>query len=98
MQQAVAEEIKNAIRRGKVDREKAKSAIRYLGQPMGRFAIKRLKDTWSTWMNDRDDNVLLTAVDSLANEFAKEPESGLNPQISLTRDDLNLICFEYVSS
>ena len=43
IQQTVSEEIKDAIRRRTVDREKAKTCISFLGQPMGRALHAKLK-------------------------------------------------------
>lgn len=97
-QQAVAEELKNALRRGTVEREAAKAAIRYLGQPMGRFAIKRLKSAHADWASGHDDRALLSAVQSLATDYAKGSANDASPEATLRRDDLDLICFEYVSA
>ena len=44
IQQTVTEEIKDAIRRRTVDREKAKTCISFLGQPMGRSLHAKLRD------------------------------------------------------
>ena len=96
-QQAVAEELKNALRRGTVDRDATKAAIRYLGQPMGRFAIKRLKATYAEWSTGRDDQVLLSAVQSLAADYGKEPTDSASRETTLARENLELVCFEYVS-
>ncbi len=96
-QQAVAEELKNALRRGTVEREATKAAIRYLGEPMGRFAIKRLKAAYAQWGNDHGDGALLAAVQSLAVDYSKEAADFTSREVTLVRDDLKLICFEYVS-
>jgi hypothetical protein len=96
-QQAVAEELKNALRRGTVERDATKAAIRYLGQPMGRFAIKRLKATYAGWTKDRNDQELLSSVQSLAMDYGKEAADPASREATLTRDNLELICFEYVS-
>jgi len=98
MQQVVAEELKNSLRRGTVERNAAKEAIRYLGQPMGRFAVKRLKAAHAAWQGDGDDRLLLQAVQSLATDFAKSQVAGNKSVDELTRDSLELICFEYVSA
>jgi superfamily II DNA or RNA helicase len=96
-QQAVAEELKNALRRGTVEREATKAAIRYLGQPMGRFAVKRLKVSYADWTKDRSDQVLLSSVQSLAVDYSKEAADSTSREVTLVREDLELICFEYVS-
>jgi len=95
-QQAVAEELKNALRRATVEREATKAAIRYLGQPMGRFAIKRLKAAHAEWASGRNDAALIAAVRSLAADFGKAAIYEYDAP-TLSREDLRLICFEYVS-
>ena len=98
-QQAVREELKNAIQRGKVDREATKSAIAFLRQPVGRFAVRRLKDAYMEWrISGADDSILVAAVSSLARDFGKDaaPDGAtVNP---LQRTELQLVCFQHVSS
>ena len=97
-QQTTREELKNAIQRGGVDREAAKSAIRYLAQPMGKFAVKRLKGAYKEWLQSKDDATLLETVSELARDFAKDVPGSDGPDHSLRREDLELICFDYLSS
>ena len=97
-QQAVAEELKNALRRGTVNREAAKAAIKYLGQSIGRFAIKVLKTPYTNWSMRRDDLALLSEVLSLASNFGKDSAESTVRAPNLQRDALELICFEYLSS
>ena len=98
IQQTVREELRNAIQRGSVDRETAKSAIRYLGQPMGKFAVKRLRTAHKEWGQAKEDAGLLQAVTELARDFAKDGANGDSVSDALRREELELICFEYVSS
>lgn len=97
IQQTLAEELKNAIRRGKVDREKAKTAIRFLGQPAGPFVIKRMKAAFKVWTEKPDDSALLDEIVGLEADFAKGLSGG-STGTTLRREDLKLICFEYVSN
>ncbi len=96
IQQRVAEELKDALRRQKVDRELAKSAIRFLGQPMGRSLHQKLKSIFEAWSSSGNDVELLAAVALLAEEFSKQKPVGPS-LISLRREDLTLVCFEYVT-
>lgn len=97
MQQTVAEELKNAIRRGTVDRDQAKAAIKYLAQPMARFAVTRLKKAHAAWSDAENDKGLLEAVTSLATDYSKEANGKDADEALMRREDLGLICFEYVS-
>ena len=65
---------------------------------MARFAIKRLKTAYSAWRGDNEDKALLEAVESLATDFAKDRDDDAERPVSMSRDDLELICFDYVSS
>jgi len=96
VQQTLAEELKNAMRRQSVDRDSAKTCIRFLGQPMGRSLQQKLRQVQQSWLQSRNDGELLAAVETMAEQFAKNsnPDERLS---SLSRDALQLICFEYVT-
>jgi hypothetical protein len=96
IQQTVAEELKDAIRRGTGDRDAAKAGIRFLGQPMGRSLHARLKAAYEGWSKSKDDKALVAVVTGLADQFAKDRTGPPNGQ-RLRREELELICFEYVS-
>jgi len=97
IQQTVTEELKNAIRRRSVDREQAKSCIGFLGQPMGRSLHVKLREAYSTWSEANDDAALLSEIGSLAEQFKKDRPTTTDVK-RLRREDLELICFEYVSA
>jgi superfamily II DNA or RNA helicase len=96
IQQTVSEEIKDAIRRRTVDREKAKACLNFLGQPMGRALHVKLKGAQESWKESGDDGTLVEEVARLAEQFGKQA-SGEPAAKRLGREDLELICFEYVS-
>ena len=96
IQQTVTEEIKNAIRRRTVDREKAKASISFLGQPMGRALHAKLKLAHDSWKDSRDDATLVEEVVTLAEQFGKQKSEEPRSK-RLSREDLDLICFEYVT-
>jgi superfamily II DNA or RNA helicase len=97
IQQTVSEEIKDAIRRRSVDREKAKTCISFLGQPMGRALHVKLKTAHDTWKESRDDGALVDEVVRLSEQFGKQRADDA-PLKRLNREDLELICFEYASA
>src|SRR5205085_2571018 len=75
IQQTVSEEIKDAIRRRTADREKAKTCLNFLGQPMGRALHVKLKGTHEAWKSSRDDAALVEDVVALAEQFGKGKET-----------------------
>ena len=96
IQQTVTETVKECIRRRTVDRDQAKTCIGFLGQPMGKALHVRLRTLYEEWGAQKDDRTLVEAVHTLSEQFGKEkPTQG--PAKRLTRDDLELICYEYLS-
>jgi superfamily II DNA or RNA helicase len=97
IQQTVSEEIKDAIRRRTVDREQAKTCLNFLGQPMGRALHAKLKAAYDDWKASGNDAALVDGIAALADQFGKQKpvETGTK---RLCREDLELICFEYVSA
>jgi hypothetical protein len=96
IQQVVAEGLKDALRRQSVDREIAKKAIRFLGEPMGKALHVKLKKIYESWVGQHDDGLLASSVAELADEFSKSREPA-DRAASLRREDLQLICFEYLT-
>ena len=96
IQQTVTEELKDAIRRRTVDREQAKTCIGFLGQPMGRSIHTRLRETYGSWVETKDDPTLLASVLSMAEQFGKDRPTIADHK-RLRREELELICFEYVT-
>jgi hypothetical protein len=97
IQQTVTEELKNSLRRRTIDRERAKTCIAFLGQAMGRALHLKLREIYEQWASSHDDTGLISAVCVLADQFAKDrqPSRNLN---RLERNDLDLICYEYLSA
>ena len=66
------------------------------GPTDGRSLHAKLKKAHEAWSQSRDDEVLLAAVDVLAHEFAKDRPTS-ERLATVRREDLDLICFEYVT-
>ena len=96
IQQTISETIKDSIRRRSVDREEAKTCITFLGQAMGRGLHTKLKAAYDEWNTVKNDATLVEEVVSLAEQFGKE-RTKTSTVKQLTREELELICFEYVS-
>ncbi len=63
---------------------------------MGRSLHVKLRKAHQSWSENRDDGGLLAAVGTLAEEFGKNQPSAEKMR-SVRREDLELICFEYVT-
>jgi len=97
IQQTVAEELKDAIRRRTVDRDRAKRCLAFLGQPMGKALHNKLREAYDNWYETKGDAALLGTVAELAERFGKDRPASPVSQKRLTADELELICFEYVT-
>ncbi|MCZ6834244.1 MAG: C-terminal helicase domain-containing protein, partial [Planctomycetota bacterium] len=96
VQRALDETIKDMMRRGTVDRQIAKAVRPFLEQPVGRGVLNSLKELQKQHTNDKEDEVLLEGLQHLAEEFGKDDDrEGAGP--TLSRDDIELVCFEYVT-
>ena len=82
---------------GPPDRDQAKAAVRFLGQPMGKALHAKLQGHYDEWSAKKDDKELVEAVFTLSEQFGKEKRVQTAPQ-RLTAEDLELICYEYISS
>jgi SNF2 family DNA or RNA helicase len=97
IQQTVAEELKDAIRRRSVDRDKAKRCLGFLGQSMGKALHVKLREAFASWSETKDDAILLAEVLKLAEQFGKDRPKPPSQTKRLAKEDLELICFEYVT-
>ena len=98
IQQTLAEELKDAIRRRTVDRDQTKACISFLGQPMGRALHAKLKAAHDAWKESNDDATLVAVAEiaDLSETFGKDRATAASLK-RLQREDLELICFEYVA-
>jgi hypothetical protein len=89
--------VKEGIRRRSVDRDQAKACINFLGQPMGKALHARLRGVYDDWGTSKDDRALVETVFALSEQFGKErPDQAQSKR--LAKEDLELICYEYLST
>lgn len=94
IQQTLAEDLKGVMRAGTAPRDRAKAALQFLGQPVGKAIVAKLKKLRIDWLNHRDDPRLVQGLDGLAADYSKAgAEAAEQP---LRREDLHLVCFEFV--
>jgi hypothetical protein len=96
IQTAMAQEVKDAIRRGSVDRELARAALQFLGQAIGRALIQKLKAVRTEWMTHRDDRRLIQQLVDLSKDYGKRDER--QSAMPMTKGSLELVCFDHVST
>jgi len=99
VQQTVATTIQSYLNHPDVDRPKAIEAIRSLNQPMLGVQIKRLRRAFSEFQKTAEIKPLLDFTTELQAEtgVAAVPEVQSKSIARLSRDDLRLICFDFLS-
>lgn len=84
-----------------VDRRQAIAAIRFLNQPMLKVQVDTLRKAYKDFQGKRNVKVILSAVEELREQFGEQQTTANSPGSrsvgSLRREDLNLICFDFVS-
>ena len=96
VQLSTAEELKNALRRS-VERRRTLAVLTFLEQSAGKATIARIKQLRQSWTDHRDDGRFVNELSELADEYRK-PVSGPGSAVRLQREDLYLVCFEYLSA
>lgn len=97
MQQTVSSVLQGSIHSPKVDRKEALQAIKYLQHPLLGTHIKTLKKSYKEYQQSRDIRILLDTVLDLQKTYGNsEFSSQATGKSILKREDLRLICYEYV--
>jgi hypothetical protein len=95
-QQLVATELQAQLSNPAVPSGEVREALRTLREPLPRAYVGDLRDAYDAYRRDGDVAALLAAVQAL--ETVEIPKQDARPTESLTRDDLHLICWEWVWS
>lgn len=98
VQQTVATAIQGYLNHPDVDRKEAIELIRFLNQPMLSVQIRALRTALKSFKAAGQVHALIEAVRNLR-KLVTEPESayGGKDRIALRREDLHLICFDFLS-
>lgn len=99
VQVSLAEELKGILRKATpgVDRDRVKAFLPFLSQPAGKAVVTRFKDLRREWAQSSNDVWLVDQLAALVAEYGKQPESPALEGV-LRRDDLQLVCFDYLST
>ena len=105
IQQTVSTTIRGYIHNSLVSRKEVLTAIQRLGSPLPGVYLKTLRKAYDTFLLNKDIHELLAAVNAIGDTPASDTENGNGTteqspnkerKVLLKRDDLKLICFEYV--
>lgn len=99
LQQTVATTIQQHMNRPEMTRRDALAAIRFLSLPASSVVVKELRVLYRAFQRNADIAALVQAVNGLASTYAAatSPEPS-RTRPSLRREDLRLICFDYLCS
>jgi len=98
IQQTLATIIQQHLNRPDVDRQDALESIRFLSRPMMKPQIRRIREVTVKFQRDQDIGELLQAVRDLRREFGTSPSPPSTTSPRVAREDLRLICFDFISS
>jgi superfamily II DNA or RNA helicase len=93
-QQLVATELQGRLNNPAVASGEVREALRTLREPLPRAYVGDLRDAYDAYRRDGDVATLLAAVQAL--ETTQPPDYGARPTEPLTRDDLHLVCWEWL--
>jgi hypothetical protein len=101
-QNAVLISLQQAMNLPGVDRKQVMAVLAALSQPLQSAPVKELKKAMRQYQKDRDVNAFVAACKGVASKYAAEPsvtpeQEGTERRKSLTREDLRLICFDFLS-
>jgi hypothetical protein len=99
IQQTVTAVLRQHLNNPALQRSHVRQAIRTLGQPMVKVALKRLQAAYQTYQANGDIMGLLESVfpDSSTPLDISEQNQGKTTRV-LSINDLHLICWEYIWS
>ena len=98
LQQTVLTLFRGYLNSPSVKRGDVREAMQRLRQPMTHTAIRELRRAYDVFQGDESVSSLLDAVRGLTEWVADDGQQASPRQKPLTREDLHLVCWEYVWS
>jgi len=101
IQQNLSTVLHSFINHPEVDRGECLDLIRSLGQPMRQFQIRGLRNLYRDFQANNEIQKLMVSLKEITGASVSNEEvvgNGQESRVSLSRDELKLICFEIISS
>ena len=99
LQTTVRTILQDQMNRPDLERQKVIEAMKYLGVPMTNVQVRELREAHKKYQNSENVQDLLNAVLEMRETYGqngkKRPSREIEP---ITREDLRLVCFDYVCS
>ena len=96
LQQMVATVLQQQRNNAAVAWRELKGVLKALRTPLAGAYLRDLREAYDTYQKDQDVAALLASVQSLTADAGPEPETLPETPQPLTREDLHLVCWEYV--
>ena len=96
LQQTIATTIQGVMNRPEVVRKEALAAIRFLSRPAPSVVVKELRAAYQRFQRDGDAAGLIGSVVELAERYGASGQPTVRDSRTLRREDLRLICFDYL--
>jgi len=97
-QQVVATTLQGYLNHPSVSRQKVTRAIRFLSRPFPPALVKELKKLHAEFKNSSDVGAFVEDICSMADKYGTTDRVSQETLPELQREDLKLICFDYVCS
>ncbi len=98
IQQNVITLLRNYLNSPAISRQEVRLAMKKLSQPMAQVAIRELRSAYTAFSQHQDIHQLINAVPASATSETEQENHNIQRSVSLTREDLHLVCFDYVWS
>ena len=101
-QSSVVVALQQAMNAPGVERKNVMRVLGMLARPMHRAPVKELKKSLARYQKDGDTAAFITACEEIGTRYAEQPapttaDDGSERRKPLGRDDLHLICFDFLS-
>lgn len=98
IQQTVMTLLRSYINSPVIKRNEVRNAMQSLRAPMTHTAIRDLRNAYERFQREQDIQPLLAHITSAELGPAESPQVPSESQLPLSKDDLHLVCFDYVWS
>jgi len=95
-QQTVATVLQGHLNSSLVNRKRLVDVIKYINQPLTGVQVKGLRSAYQKFQTGHEIVELVTDIERLAETYGSRPHSAPPPSESITRENLRLVCFEYL--
>ncbi|MEO8972941.1 MAG: helicase, partial [Ktedonobacteraceae bacterium] len=96
IQQTIATILRSYINSTVINRKEITLALQQLNQPQPGVYIKALRKAYEAFIATNHVNELLASVQHIAQIEKPSINTAIQERISLSREDLKLICFDYI--